>query len=84
MMADWVTHPTCLEIDVEVEETFKMPDPLWPGLGFAIAFVIGGIIGAIIAKFCLRDYLKKRVSSDTVHFALLNNDGDFITNALQL
>lgn len=62
-MASWVSHPSCVEIDVEVEETFKMPDPLWPGLGFAIAFVVGGIIGAVIAKFCLRDYLKKRVST---------------------
>lgn len=62
-MADWIGYPDCLPIDVLVENVLRMPDPLWPGLGFAIAFIIGGALGAVIARCCLKDYLKQKVSA---------------------
>lgn len=58
----------CLEIDVDVEKIIeiRLPEPLGPGLGFLFAFVVGGILGAVLARFCFRDYLKSKVSIDLI------------------
>jgi len=61
---DWVVYPECLDISVTVENDFTVPHPVWPVGAFFICFIIGGLLGALIAKFCLRDYQRKRVSSD--------------------
>ena len=60
-MTDWAIFPQCLTYEIEVVETFRIPDPLWPGLGFFIAFIIGGILGAILARYCFKEFLRKKV-----------------------
>ncbi|XP_067937332.1 putative protein tag-278 [Watersipora subatra] len=59
-MSSWVSFPECITIDVLVRETFRIPDPLWPGLGFIITFIVGGVLGALLARMCLHDYMRKK------------------------